>query len=95
MPRSPNRGQAGQGGRCGHDVNPPVCLKFRDSTWRVSVLTVPRRALVRSMLRRQMPMGTSAVTMSRSEFHIDQIQLSVTHAAFGDDLFGELAHEFD
>jgi hypothetical protein len=47
------------------------------------------------MLRRQMPMGTSAVTMSRSEFHIDQIQLSVAHAAFGDDLFGELAHAFD
>jgi hypothetical protein len=36
------------------------------------------------MLRRQMPMGTSAVPMSRSEFNIDQIQLPVAHAAFGE-----------
>jgi hypothetical protein len=43
-------------------------------------------------MRLQMTMNSSAVTMGFAQLDADQIQLSVAHAALGDDLLGEPAH---
>src|SRR5258707_1694378 len=43
----------------------------------------------------QMAVGGSAVTVGFTQLDADQIQLPVTHAAFGDDLLGKLAHSLN
>jgi hypothetical protein len=44
------------------------------------------------MARFQVTMGRTPVTVGFAQFDVDQVQLAMPHACFGDDFIGKLPH---